>query len=177
MTILADPVVLLTARWGLAALFCVAVIHKFRALPEFQAALRDYRLLPARWTALVAHALVALELLVVLGLLSNNDAWTAVAAGLLCVYALAMLINLGRGRRELDCGCGGPAGRQSIGAGLVLRNLVLAAVALFTVQAPESARPLSWLDWFTALAASATMVLIWAAATQLSVARLRKRSQ
>ena len=177
MKVLADPVFVLTVRWGLAALFGFAVAHKLRTFPEFQEAVRAYRLLPERLTVPAAFFLIALELLVVLGLLASNPAWTAAAAALLCLYAMAMLINLGRGRRELDCGCGGPSGRQKIGFGLVLRNLVLAAMALLTVLVPASDRNLSWHDWFTALAASATMVLVWAAVSELSSAHQRSRSQ
>ena len=45
-------------------------------------------------------------------------------AALLLAYAAVMAINLVRGRRFIDCGCGGAA--QPLSLGLVLRNVVLA---------------------------------------------------
>lgn len=175
MMFLTDPVVVLVVRWGLAAVFVFAVIHKLSAMPEFVVTLGAYRLLPAPLTTPLAWLLVAIELLVALGLLANSDGFAMLAAGWLCLYALAMLINLMRGRRDLDCGCGGPVGRQNISGALVLRNLALAAVALLSAWPPEPSRSLAWLDWFTVLAASTTMVLIWAAASQLSSTRTTDR--
>jgi len=38
---------------------------------------------------------------------------------LLALYTLAVVVNLARGRREIDCGCFGPAARQPLSAALV----------------------------------------------------------
>ena len=69
--------------------------------------------------------------------------WAAsAAAGLLIVYAPGMGVNLARGRRDLDCGCGAAGNRRAIAAWMVWRNLILAPV-LDRPRSPGSPRPLS----------------------------------
>jgi hypothetical protein len=58
------------------------------------------------------------------------------AAVLLLVYAAAIGINLARGRRDIDCGCMGPANRQLLSGWLLLRNGLLAAIALIGAAIP-----------------------------------------
>ena len=84
------------------------------------------------------------------------------AAALLVVYAGAMLVNLWRGRRDIDCGCAGPARRQPLGAGLVARNGVLVAAAL-AAALPGTARSLTWLDASTIAFASGALALLYVA--------------
>jgi hypothetical protein len=57
-----------------------------------------------------------------------------------------MAANLWRGRRQIDCGCGGEV--HPLSWGLVLRNGVLAAAALL-VAGPTVERELEWLDGVT----------------------------
>ncbi|MBW2724378.1 MAG: methylamine utilization protein MauE, partial [Deltaproteobacteria bacterium] len=71
-----------------------------------------------------------------------------VAVGVLCLYSLAIGINLARGRRDIDCGCAGPLARQTLHEMLVARNLVYAALAL-GAAAPMSLRAFGWLDGLT----------------------------
>ena len=54
-----------------------------------------------------------------------------------------MTINLMRGRRFIDCGCGGAT--QPLSIGLVVRNVVLAIAAMIALV-PAPTRPLGWLD-------------------------------
>jgi hypothetical protein len=58
----------------------------------------------------------------------------------LLLFALAMGVNLRRGRRHIDCGCFQSALRQTLSWTLVARNVVLAslmAVALFSNAVPN----------------------------------------
>jgi hypothetical protein len=62
------------------------------------------------------------------------------AAGLLLLFALAMGINLRRGRRHIDCGCFQNALKQTLSWALVMRNVVLAllaGLALLSNQVPD----------------------------------------
>jgi hypothetical protein len=139
-----DPALALAARLALALLFAHAAWHKLSDLAAFRAALAGYRLLPERALGVAAPALVALELGTGLGLVASR-AGGALALGLLALYTLAIGANLARGRREIDCGCFGPAARQPLSAGLVWRNLGLLAVAALA-GAPPATRALSWVD-------------------------------
>jgi len=87
------------------------------------------------------------------------------AAGLLGLYALAMAINLFRGRNHIDCGCSGPSDRtQIISWSLVKRNLVLVLLALFCVVAPT--RDINTAQLLIILAGTAVTLLLYAAIEQ-----------
>lgn len=107
--------------------FGAAVAHKLRQPNEFIRALAGYRLVPdiglRFWWVLPLVELVAvLELL----LSTGESRWLALS--LLLLYAVAIAINLLRGRYDIDCGCGGES--TPISWGLVVRNIVLAGLAL-----------------------------------------------
>ena len=95
---------------------------------------------------------------------------TAIAsATLLGIYALAIGINLYRGRVHFDCGCsfGGKEDReQFLSGGLVVRNLVLIAAALVTLI-PVSNRAIGPGDYATLAAVLLAATLLFAAANQL----------
>lgn len=69
---------------------------------------------------------------------------------LLLLYATSISINLYRGRRDIDCGCNGPATTQAISWWLVGRNLVFLGLVLIAIG-PSAERSLNWLDLFTIL--------------------------
>jgi hypothetical protein len=91
-------------------------------------------------------------------------------AALLLAYAGVMTINLMRGRRFIDCGCGGAT--QPLSIGLVLRNVVL-AVAAITALVPAPTRPLGWLDVVSMGAGVLVLGTLYAATNQLLAARAR----
>ncbi len=164
-----DPVVVWTARLVLAAVFVVAAASKLRAHDEFVGVLHNYRLLPEPLERPVAWALPGVEGLVALGLLIEpTRPYAAVgAAALLVVFSLAMAVNLARGRRDIDCGCFASTLRQRLSWGLIGRNGVLLVMALTAVPAELPSRVLGWLDALTALAASATLILVYVAFSRL----------
>jgi hypothetical protein len=174
-----DPVADLTVRGGLALLFAVAAVHKLRDVGVFAATLGEYRMLPGALVRPAAALVVAAELVVAGALLSPaaRQIGLAGAAALLLLYAAAIAINLVRGRRHIDCGCAGPAARRPIGSALVVRNLVLAGVALAALP-PIAPRALVWLDALTAVAATAALAALYAALDRMladapRLARLR----
>ena len=71
-------------------------------------------------------------------------------AMLLFVYAASIGTNLLRGRRDIDCGCNGPASKQLLSWWLVARNLVFLGLTLMAMQ-PTSGRQFLWLDGLTVL--------------------------
>jgi hypothetical protein len=146
-----DPVLGLALRGGLALLLGSAAWHKLRDLGAFRSALEGYRLLPEPLLGFAALALIAAEI-VSAGALVRAPTGGYAAAALLALYSLAIGVNLARGRREIDCGCFGPAARQPLSLALVLRNLVLLALAL-ACALPETPRPLVWVDALTIAAA------------------------
>jgi hypothetical protein len=145
-----DPDVGLLASGGAALLFAAASWHKWSAATQFEAVLRSYRLLPDAAVAPLAWLIPALELGLALGLLSaaTRRPSALVGAALLLAYALAIAINLGRRRIDLDCGCAVRHERRPIALWMVIRNLLLAA-ALAASVAPWGVRPLGAVDALT----------------------------
>ncbi len=159
-----DPALQWVLRIGLGTLFGFAAWHKLRAPEAFRAALDGYDLLPERAHGATTRVLPALELMAAAGFLLPGGARGAalLAAGLLLLYTGAVAVSLLRGRRDIDCGCAGPAAARAIGSDLVLRNLALLAAAIACGFAP-AARTLVTLDAVTIGAGAATLVLLYAA--------------
>lgn len=166
-----DPAVSALLRGALALVLAGAAAHKLRDLHAFRVALGDYQLVPWALTGLVAPALVAAEIATAALLVSPlaRPAGFAAAAGLLSLYSAAIAVNLVRGRRDLDCGCFGPALRVRLGGGLLARNGVLIAAALAGL-APPAPRALGALDLATIAGALAFLAFAHAAATRLLAA-------
>lgn len=169
-----DPAVALALRAALALLFAAAAVHKLRDFSSFRAAFAAYDLVPASAAGVAARATVALEIALSIALIAGSRPAPFGAAALLTVYALAIGVNLARGRRDLDCGCAGPASRSRISEGLVARNLILAGLAL-AASLPATARPFVWLDAFTVAAAVLSLALVHLSSETIlaNAARLR----
>jgi len=154
-----DPVVTVSLCICMSLLFAVGSAHKLRAPAAFRSALMEYRLLPPSMSAVVAMILTVTELLAALLVLipAVRAAGFAAMAGLLLLYTGAIGINLYRGRRDIDCGCSGPASRHELSGWLVLRNVLLFGLVVFA-GVPPAVRSLNWLDLlliaFTVLTAS-----------------------
>jgi hypothetical protein len=144
----ADPIAVGTIVGSLALVMFAAAWHKFSAPEEFVGALAAYRLIPDALVWPVARLLPVIEAALGIGILvpvTRQAALVGVAA-LVLLYAVAMAINLVRGRRSIDCGCGGAA--HPLSWGLVARNLVLAAAAMIASQ-PALKRAMDWIDALT----------------------------
>lgn len=163
-----DPVISMGAGLVLAFVLAAAALHKFRDPAHFSATLADYGLLPGLLVPVASWLLPALELAVAGTLvLPGTRAMGGVAAALLLgTYTLAIGINLARGRRAIDCGCGDPAQRQGLSAWLLVRNGALVGLALLCA-APAPDRATGWLDWTVAILAAVTVCLVYSAGNQL----------
>jgi hypothetical protein len=123
---------LLALRVLLALVFLVAGAGKLGAREELEGVIANYRVLPRALAAPISHLLGPLELLIGLALLADPLATPfaeAAAALMLGTFALAMGINLRRGRAHIDCGCFRGTLRQTLRPELVLRNLLLVTAA------------------------------------------------
>jgi Methylamine utilisation protein MauE len=160
-----DPAIACTLRAGFVLLFGGAVVHKLRAPRAFRTAVEGFGVVPAGVAGPVAALLVAAEVGVVAALVVAPAVGAAASAALLLGYATAMALALARGRRGIDCGCGGPGGGAPLQAGLVARNLVLVAMTL-PLLAPVGDRALGWVDGLTVLGALASATAL---ATAVSV--------
>ncbi|WP_291367177.1 MauE/DoxX family redox-associated membrane protein [Acetobacter sp. UBA5411] len=122
---------------GVGIMFLVAGVSKLREHDLFLGTLSSYRLLPAWSLEAAAWGLGAAEVLVGLMLLSGvgRGVGGVVAAGLLVLFAVAMGINVMRGRTDLSCGCTPGQKGETLSWSLVLRTLGCALPALLPVMA------------------------------------------
>ena len=169
-----DPVVQIGARVLLTLLFLGTAVHKMRDLRTTAAITSRYLRsfgLPG-WSSLAAvvtTGLVAAELTAagLCAVYPSGPAAAGLVVGLLGLYALGMAVSVLRGIAPEDCGCSwaGTTG-QPAGWALVLRNLVLIAVAL--LLAPEaSARPLELADYAGAFLLGLFAIAMYATADVL----------
>ena len=165
-----DPVVQIVSALVLSCVFVTAGFHKCQAPAEFAATLRNYKILPEALIRQCVYLLPVAEIMTGVALLIPAVArLAAVAAGaLLTAYIFAIGVNLLRGRRNIDCGCGGPQQKQTISEWMIARNgllLFLAALA----GAPVQPRPLLWFDWTVIVLAVVTGCLFYHIINQLLV--------
>jgi uncharacterized membrane protein YphA (DoxX/SURF4 family) len=163
-----DPVVGWAAAGAAAAVFLASGVLKFYDLESFRSAVANYRILPQWLATPFAWSVPAIESGAAAGLLIGTlRPWPALALlGLLSAFTLAIVINLARGRTDIDCGCFGPALRQQLSWWLLMRNgslFALLAVALM----PPGGRTLNPFDDVTVGFAAATVVVLYAAANFL----------
>lgn len=157
-----DPAIACLIVAGGSLLFFMAAIHKLRDLQRFREVFAAYRLLPLAVARGSAPVVPALELAVAVGLLFDNLRGLALTTGaaMLLAYAVAIAVNLARGRRDLDCGCAGPNNRRPIAAWMVRRNAGI-AVVLVAAALPWIDRPLVWTDGVTVGFGTAACALLY----------------
>lgn len=159
-----DPTIVLSLGSAMALLFASTAFHKAADFGRFRATLATYEIMPDRLTAVAACVVLAVEIGLAFGFAAPGlrTLASASAVALLTVYTAAIATNLARGRRDMDCGCGGRDSHQPINAGLLLRNAVLIVAAL-VAGAPSGARPLTWIDAVALAGTLSCAVLLWTA--------------
>lgn len=121
----------LAGALGVGMIFTHAGVSKLAHRDLIAGIVGNYRLLPEPLVAPVASALPVVELTIGVALLAGGQRIAVLpAAALLLVFAVAMAVNIRRGRSQIDCGCGRSHLRQTLSWPLVARNLVLAAIVL-----------------------------------------------
>lgn len=166
-----DPIILYALLAGLAVILALGALEKWRRFASFESAVAGYQLLPAVLVKPFALAFALAESLAALGLLlpASRSHGAALALVVLGAATLGIAVNLARGRRDVDCGCGG-LGHASAGLSgwLVLRNLaLLAAAGLIWLDGHGNARELGWLDGITFFGATLAMLGLYCAANLL----------
>ncbi len=160
------------ALLSLSYMFALSAVHKLGNTEQFQQVLADYKLLPPALIPLLSRVLPVIELLTAIGLLVAplRPLALAAACALLLTYALAMSINIARGRSDIDCGCHGPHRSQKIGVWSVVRNISL--IVLILLQWKYSALlPFSAASWGVAWGGTALVTLFLHAFAQLQTNR------
>jgi hypothetical protein len=163
-----DPAFAMMLRLVLAGLLGWAVSHKLQDFSSFRSTLREYKLLPVFLVPLVAIIVIFAEILIAIGYLLPTGIESAGIAGacLFALYAIAIQINLLRGRTHIDCGCFGPARNEPISSALVWRNLLL-ATASAACLVPAGTRAFIWLDAFTVTGGVLFFAAMYLAANRL----------
>ncbi len=106
-------------------------VGKLIYFKDFSKVLAAYQILPKALVLPCSLILVVSEGATGLAIFVRKCSPTAgmIAGGLFSLFAVAITINLARGRRELPCGCFGK-GAKAISWRLVMRNIALMATAL-----------------------------------------------
>lgn len=151
------------ARLLLAAVFAVAAVAKLADRDGARRTLTGFGV-PDRLVSPFAILLPLAELAVALALVPATSArYAAVgAAALLALFTAAVVVARLRGRKP-DCHCFGRLHSKPAGAGTVLRNVLLAAVAVLVVLRPGEGP--SWVE----MAVAAAILAVAAQAVLLAV--------
>ena len=170
---LLDPAIMMAAQVFLGCIFLAAAVGKMRAWAQFQGVVQNYRILPPPLAAAFAYLLPPFELATGAGLLIPTALPVAgsAAAALLLVFSAAIAINVARGRTDIDCGCFQAAFRQHLSWWLVLRNVVMAALAVAAALAATGSatgRAIGALDIAAAMVSGLALFALYTAANTLS---------
>jgi hypothetical protein len=159
-----DPAVDLALRIALALLLFSSAFRKIADFPSFCAAVEAYRIVPAATAGGFAGTIIVLEKVAAVGLVvfPVRAPFALLAAALFAVYAVAIGINLLRGRRDIDCGCGGARSAQPLHPVLLVRNAALVCAAT-AVAFPRSGRSMEPVDALTVLGCVFTAALLYKA--------------
>jgi len=171
-----DPLLLRIISLGFALLFLIAAAHKFGNIKHFQASFEGYKIVPKNLSGLVTKTIPPLELLLGIAWLSfsvfalESRIITALSIGLLTSYALAIAINLKRGRQYIDCGCSFSSkeagSSQQISLGLLYRNIFLIAIAICCLL-PATDRSLLIVDFIGLFFSALALTLLYGTYNQL----------
>jgi uncharacterized membrane protein YphA (DoxX/SURF4 family) len=116
----------LAARLAAGGIWLAAGIAKALDFDAFRVQLEGYDVLPHATVSWVAYGLPLLEIVLggylIVGLLVRPAAWLSL--GLLVVFIAAQAQAWARGL-AIDCGCFGTVDVQRVGAGTILRDLLL----------------------------------------------------
>lgn len=117
----------LSIRVFVSLMLLLSARRKLSQLSEFAGVVRNYQLIPDRMVVAAANGIVATEGAVGVALfIWPSSLLPAVAASsLFAVFAVAVMLNLIRGRRDLMCGCDNDG---TIAWSVVWRNVFLGCV-------------------------------------------------
>ena len=126
------PIVAISIQLFVIILFLDSAIHKVQDYRDFVSILAGYKIVPFSTVWVLGGIVTFTEFFAVLGLLLTVPFLKYLAALLLVGYAIAIQINIARGRTEIDCGCGGQS--QPISQALVNRNVAIAILLAWSIN-------------------------------------------
>ena len=131
---------------SLGLVFLLAVVPKLRPSAGFARTVAAYRLFPRALAPTIARAVILLEALLAVALLTGTLLQVALPAtlALLLAFAGAVAVNLRRNRR-VPCGCFGTDGETISGRSLGRLALLLAAAILVSAAGLAEVAPVSLL--------------------------------
>lgn len=164
-----EPVITAYAQVLLLIVFGAAGWSKLRSPEAFEGVVYNFRILPERAAGPFARLLPLAELAVAVGLILpvTRMAAATVALALLAVFCVAIVVNLIRGRREIDCGCFRSTLKQHLSGGLILRNGLLAGLAGLLVWQSGTTSQAQAVLWLVGAAAALLTVFIYTSAMYL----------
>jgi len=161
------PHVLLIVAAGAIALswlMAASGAAKLRRPEDHARAFDAYALLPAGAGRWLVPVLGVAECLVAAAIWprGTREAAAALMLALLALYSAAIAVNLLRGRRDIECGCGA-ATHVPLSGWLLARNAALMATALAVCAAPHALAlaAASWPAALASLAVAALLVLLY----------------
>lgn len=171
MNLISNPLLFMLAKFFLVFVLIAAALPKLRDRDEFHGVVVNYRILPDMLAYPFARMLPYLELTCAALLLINALAMYAavLAALLLLSFAIAVGINLARGRTHIDCGCLRGAERgNGIGLYQFARPIVLCGLALYVAHTANAGVTATLGETVLALAAAAMTAILYTGADMLS---------
>lgn len=159
-----DPVLILPISYSFAVFWALSAYHKYSANEWFQGVIKDYHLFPALSVKPLSILVPSVEMMISILLIAIPTWGTAASVFLFLAYGLLLLFNYLRGHVLSDCGCswGGNQGTNKQSSSMkfyVYRNVALALLSAI-VLLPQSSRSLMWLDWISAIMASAVLLCL-----------------
>jgi len=172
-----DPLLVYAAAATLAGILLAGSLGKLTGFTDFENAVAGYALLPGMLVRPFALLFAAAEVLAAVLLLTPaaRESGAALAMLLLLAATVGIIANLLRGRRDIDCGCGGFSQRSSgLSWWLVLRNSLLLALAVPALLAGHAGtRSLGWIDGISFFGATLAALGLYFCLNQLIAAHER----
>lgn len=166
LPIMFDPVPGHACAAALAILLLSSAWRKLADLAVFRATVELYDLLPAAAVGAFAGLFPLLEAAAgVVVVLRPDGPWMLLPLAVLGLSTAAILINVLRGRSNLECGCGGDS-QPRLSWALVMRNGALLGGVL-VAAAVDNGRPLVWVDFLSVAALTLALAGLYAALNQL----------
>jgi uncharacterized membrane protein YphA (DoxX/SURF4 family) len=155
----------LLSRFVVAALLATSAIAKWADLRWFATVVASYRVTPRKLSGLTALVVAASETTISVLLFSGQLAVLAswAAFGLVTIFSGVVVLNLLRGRNDLECGCSGPKARTRISWSGVVRNVGIAQLCLLSALSTVGGGSLE-----ASLFCAGVVLLVWPTISRLA---------
>jgi hypothetical protein len=155
---------------GVALVLTVSAAHQLAHIERTSKAIDGYQLLPRFLLPLVALGLPCTEFVAAVGLVvpATQRAGAVLGFVLLSIVTTAVVINLLRGRRDIDCGCVWRRASPGLSWPLVVRNGAFLAMSGLVAGFPGASGQGTEAHRFASVLGAATLVTLVAVARQLA---------